>query len=103
MQSDLAITEGSVKSRQRALRLVRHVATAIAELKTPTNDLHGTYHTKLYVCLFGIILSDMFQGGFLLQHWLTFAGPKWALKIISERQSVESVDNFGFYLFLTCG
>ena len=38
MQSDLAITEGSVKSRQRALRLIRHVAIAIAELKTPSNE-----------------------------------------------------------------
>src|SRR6185436_19445718 len=107
MQQDLEITTGSVKSRQRALRLIRHVAIGIAELKTPTNDeiiALCTEHTTLNCMLvcFGIILSDMFQGGFLFQHWLTFAGPKWALKIISERQSVESVDDFGFYLFLSC-
>jgi len=38
MQEDLALTDGIVKSRQRALRLITRVAKAVAELKTPTND-----------------------------------------------------------------
>ena len=38
MSKDLALTEGSVKSRQRVLRLVKRVAKAIDELKEPTNE-----------------------------------------------------------------
>ena len=38
MQKDVEINEGILKSRQRALRLVRRVAKAINELKDPTND-----------------------------------------------------------------
>jgi hypothetical protein len=55
MQQDLEITTGSVKSRQRALRLIRHVAIGIAELKTPTNDeiiALCTEHTTLNCMLF---------------------------------------------------
>ena len=103
MQKDLAITDGSVKSRQRALRLIRRAAKAVAELKTPTNDeiiaLCTENNTENCNSLFLLDFVRYFQGGFLFQHWLTIAGPKWALTIISERQSVKSQDYFRFYLF----
>ena len=94
MQQDLAITEGSVKSRQRALRLIKHVARALAYLETPTIDeiialcTENTTQNCISFCS-SKIPSDTFTGGFLWQHWLTFAGPKWVLTIISERQSVR--------------
>ena len=59
MQKDLEITTGSVKSRQRALRLIRHVAIGIAELKTPTNDeiiALCTEHTTLN-CMFFVFFK----------------------------------------------
>ena len=97
MQQDLEITEGCVKSRQRALRLIKRVARALAALQTPTNDEiialcteNTTQNCKPFSCLKS--RSDAFTGGFLFQHWLTFAGPKWALTIISERQSVQFLD-----------
>ena len=102
MQQDLAITEGSVKSRQRALRLVKRVARALADLQTPTNDeiiALCTENCKSFCS--SKILSDPFTGGFLWQHLLTFAGPKWVLTIISERQSVRFQDRIRLYLFLT--
>ena len=106
MQQDLAITAGSVKSRQRALRMIKHVARAIADLETPTNDeiiALCTENTTRNCKSLGSskFLSDTLTGGFLLQHWLTFAGPKWALTIISERQEVRFLDEIILYLFLT--
>src|SRR6185436_16775677 len=85
MQQDLEITTGSVKSRQRALRLIRHVAIGIAELKTPTNDeiiALCTEHTTLNcMCVCFSSFSQICSRGFLLQHWLTFAGPKGLLRL----------------------
>ena len=91
---DLQNARGSLASRERALRLVMRVAKDIdkrAEL--PSNkELVAlcTQHTTqecnhslvFYLCLVS------FTGGFLWQHWLTIAGPKWAVKIIRERLKV---------------
>ena len=106
MQKELESTEGCIKSRQRALHLIKRVAKKLDTQSTPTNEEIIGFCTEITLrnCIFSNSprpSSRCFQRRVSLQHWLTIAGPKEALTIIIERHSIKSEDAIRFYLFFT--
>ena len=92
---DLKLFSHVVAARERCLRLINRVARDIENFPAfPTHsDIIAlcTQHTTANCTsriAHRVSLLVTFTGGYLFQYWLAIAGPKWALRIISERLEV---------------
>src|SRR6185437_10412812 len=96
MQEDLHVVSAVVKARQRAHRLIKRIAKALDQKTTATISSDEVLDVALSIPL-EIVLSFVieltpivqFTGGYVWQYWLSTGGPRWAMKIISDRQKVQ--------------
>ena len=106
------LSQSLIKGRERADRLLRHVAVKIeGYVGVPSTEMiieYCTTHSIKQCTIVNLKFNcryQTFRGGFLFYYWLHIAGPQFCLKMLKEEEEVgtqihrSSYEKILYYVF----